>query len=174
MRIFTAPIFIILLLAATLLSACDKKDPNGLKNGGEDANSTNTSTNSPGAKMTDAATGIDSAAFDAFIKSLAEPGSSNCGTVAAGASRNTVDQCVSIRFTSADPFYVRYNLQGVDSSLAQAIVYNPSGTSYFLTFDSDPSGGGASNNGTIEQTSCTDVVLNPVYDRTSGLPLMCP
>jgi hypothetical protein len=43
---------------------------------------------------------------------------------------------------AAKPFRIRYDLQGIDSLVAVAIVRTPSGTVGALTYDSDPSGGG--------------------------------
>ena len=65
---------------------------------------------------------------------LAGKDASNCGTVASSEARDTINSCAIDALNMHQPFYAIYNIQGVDSRVADSIVYN--GTDfYILHFD---------------------------------------
>ncbi len=118
-------------------------------------------------------TGLDSDDFDQKIHSLASQDAIDCGRVAVGEDRETVDNCVIDSFTERQPFYARYDFQGIDSQVAFAIIFHSDGHTDFLQFDSDPLGRGRSDSGIIYKSSCQTPELDHFYDQTDGLPIMC-
>ena len=75
-------------------------------------------------------------------KRLAGPGAIDCGRVKVQDDPKDATACAIGAQKAAKPFRIRYDLQGIDSLVAVAIVRTPSGTVGALTYDSDPSGGG--------------------------------
>ena len=75
-------------------------------------------------------------------KRLAGPGAIDCGRVKINGDPKKATQCALDAQKSANPFRVLYDLQGIDSVVAIAIVRTDIGTVGTLTYDSDPSGGG--------------------------------
>jgi len=95
--------------------------------------------------------------FEAFVntvKTTAGNDAKDCGLVEIYASQLNANTCVANAFSQQIPFYAIYKLQGIDSSLATAIVSGTDHILYFIFFDSDPSGGGNMNNGKITTTEC--------------------
>jgi hypothetical protein len=75
-------------------------------------------------------------------KKLAGPGAIDCGRVKIKGDPKDATECAIGAQKAAKPFRIRYDLQGIDSLVAVAIVRTPSGTVGALTYDGDPSGGG--------------------------------
>lgn len=75
-------------------------------------------------------------------KRLAGPGAIDCGRVKIKGDPKDATECAIGAQKAAKPFRIRYDLQGIDSLVAVAIVRTPSGTVGALTYDGDPSGGG--------------------------------
>jgi hypothetical protein len=75
-------------------------------------------------------------------KRLAGPGAIDCGRVKINGDPKVATQCAIGAQKAAKPFRVLYDLQGIDSAAAIAIVRTDIGTVGTLTYDSDPSGGG--------------------------------
>jgi len=75
-------------------------------------------------------------------KRLAGLGAIDCGRVKIQSDPKDATACAIGAQKAAKPFRIRYDLQGIDSLVAVAIVRTPSGTVGSLTYDSDPSGGG--------------------------------
>jgi len=75
-------------------------------------------------------------------KRLAGPGAIDCGRVNIKGDPKEATECAIGAQKAAKPFRIRYDLQGIDSLVAVAIVRTPSGTVGSLMYDSDPSGGG--------------------------------
>jgi hypothetical protein len=65
----------------------------------------------------------------------------DCGSVPINGDRGDVDNCVQSAFLAHKPFVARYEEQGMDSVLAIGIAATPQRQFYFLTYNSDPSGG---------------------------------
>jgi len=62
--------------------------------------------------------------FDEYLQS-AGPTYRNCGTVRVdGKNRVQVDDCVLKSFAEGKSFVVRYDLQGIDSTVAQGLWFN--------------------------------------------------
>jgi hypothetical protein len=75
-------------------------------------------------------------------KRLAGPNAIDCGEVKINGDPKAATQCAVGAQKAGRPFRVRYDLMGIDSSVALAIVRTPTGTVGALMYDSDPSGGG--------------------------------
>jgi len=88
----------------------------------------------------------------------------NCGVVEIGESQVETNYCVAEAYANQTPFYAIYKLLGTDSQGATAIVYEADETLTFWNFDSDPGGGGSSNNGKITQNECVTPML---YDLSN-------
>ena len=80
--------------------------------------------------------------LDIESKRLAGPGAIDCGRVKIKGDPKEATECAIGAQKAAKPFRIRYDLQGIDSLVAVAIVRTPSGTVGSLMYDSDPSGGG--------------------------------
>ncbi len=87
-------------------------------------------------------------------KRLAGPSAINCGRVQVRGDPKTATDCVLAAQKAGKPFRVRYDLQGIDSAVAVAIVRTPVGTVGTLSYDSDPSGGGRTGGGVIFPKPC--------------------
>jgi len=74
-------------------------------------------------------------------KRLAGPGAIDCGRVTTKGDPKDATQCAIAAQKAEKPFRVRYDIQGIDSAVAVALVRTPVGTVGVLTYDSDPSGG---------------------------------
>jgi hypothetical protein len=71
---------------------------------------------------------------------LSGMGSTDCGTVGINQNPELATKCALHAFWQAEPFRVRYDLMGIDSSVAEGIVGSPGGRVYALSFDGDPAG----------------------------------
>jgi hypothetical protein len=59
----------------------------------------------------------------------------DCGHVALDQDSRAVDACVTTAFSSGQPFYARYDLQGIDSNVARGIASNADGEVMLLLWD---------------------------------------
>ena len=75
-------------------------------------------------------------------KNLAGPDAVDCGRVPVGGDPKVATECALAAQTAGKPFRVRYDIRGIDSFIAVAIVRTPIGTVGTLQYDSDPMGGG--------------------------------
>jgi hypothetical protein len=64
----------------------------------------------------------------------------DCGTVGIKQNPQLATQCALQAYSEGKPFRVRYDLMGIDSSVAEGIVGSPGGRVYALNFDGDPAG----------------------------------
>ncbi len=97
-------------------------------------------------------------------KELAGPQGINCGGVPIRGNPKAATACALAAQKAGKPFRVRYDLQGIDSVVAVAIVRTPIGTVGTLNYDSDPSGGGRVGGGVIYPKRCPEPVhlwVNP-------------
>lgn len=79
--------------------------------------------------------------MDKAMKLVTEKGAANCGQVGPRDDRSAADACGVASFKAKKPFHVRYDLQGIDSYVAEGMVGNSKGQLYIFSYDSDPSGG---------------------------------
>ena len=100
---------------------------------------------------------------DGLARAAAGDNAIACGTVAIGADRSAVDACVLHAFTAHQPFYARYDMQGIDSKGARLEAGDASGRVFLLTWDGDPSGGSQTHE-TVDQVECT----SPNIDLTAN------
>ena len=78
----------------------------------------------------------------------------DCGRVVLRAEPKQATDCALAANKAGKPFRVRYDMQGIDSSVAVAFVRLPGGTVQALSYDSDPSGGGGRLGGVIYVSQC--------------------
>jgi hypothetical protein len=71
-------------------------------------------------------------------------------------------------FRAGRPFYLRQDLQGIDSEVAEYYVFDGSGSMYRLLWDSDPSGGsGVGAHITQQQCASPTVVVRDDFEQVS-------
>jgi hypothetical protein len=66
----------------------------------------------------------------------------DCGRVKISENPKAATDCALGAFKADKPFLVRYDLQGIDSSVAAGLFRAPDGKVYAMSFDGDPMGGG--------------------------------
>lgn len=69
-------------------------------------------------------------------------GAKDCGHVAIGTDRATVDACVLDAYEKHRPFVAQYDQQGIDSRVIDGLASDAAGHLTVLGYDGDPSGGG--------------------------------
>lgn len=82
----------------------------------------------------------------------------DCGRVPIAGDPKAASHCALAAQNKGKPFRVRYDIQGIDSFLAVAVVRTPIGTVSVLQYDSDPSGGGRRGPGVIDSWRCPEPV----------------
>jgi hypothetical protein len=122
--------------------------------------------------------------LDSESKRLAGAHAIDCGRVLLDGNPKAATNCALSAQKAGKPFRLRYDLQGVDSEVALAIVRTPEGTVCRLLYDSDPSGGGRRGGGVVFSRRCPDPVhvwVDPTGRidcfQKESLPaplLMCP
>lgn len=90
---------------------------------------------------------------------LAGSGATDCGHVAIGGDGTDEGACAIAAFEAGEPFFVIYDLQGIDSSISAATVFDGS-TLYSLYRDSDPSGGSGVG-AVVTESVCTSGSVGP-------------
>ncbi len=91
-------------------------------------------------------------------------GALDCGRVLISGDPKIATECALAAQRAGKPFRVRYDLQGIDSLVAVAIVRTQVGTVETLMWDSDPSGGGRRGPGVVFPKRCPEPVhlwVNP-------------
>jgi hypothetical protein len=91
-------------------------------------------------------------------KKLAGLEAIDCGRVLIQGDPEIATECALAAQKAGKPFRVRYDLQGIDSFVAVAIVRTEVGTVESLLWDSDPSGGGRSGPGVVFPRRCPEPV----------------
>lgn len=97
-------------------------------------------------------------------KNFAGPGALDCGRVLIDGDPKIATECALAAQRAGKPFRVRYDLQGIDSLVAVAIVRTQAGAVESLMWDSDPSGGGRRGPGVVFPKECPEPVhlwVNP-------------
>jgi hypothetical protein len=84
----------------------------------------------------------DTDAMEEGSRKLAGPHAVDCGRVGIDKNPKSATDCALSAFNAGKPFRVRYDLQGIDSSVAAGLVLTPGGKLYGMSFDGDPMGGG--------------------------------
>jgi hypothetical protein len=84
----------------------------------------------------------DTDAMEEGSRKLAGPHAVDCGRVGIDKNPKSATDCALSAFNAGKPFRVRYDLQGIDSSVAAGFVLTPGGNLYGMSFDGDPMGGG--------------------------------
>jgi hypothetical protein len=97
-------------------------------------------------------------------KELAGPAAVNCGRVPVAGNPKMATNCALAAQIAGKPFRVRYDIQGIDSFVAVAIVRTPIGRVGALQYDSDPAGGGGRAHEVVYPKMCPEPVhlwVNP-------------
>jgi hypothetical protein len=68
--------------------------------------------------------------------------STDCGFVPIGGDRHAADECAVRAFRTGIPFFVTYQLQGIDSTIAAALIRGEDNALRVISYDSDIRGGG--------------------------------
>ena len=89
------------------------------------------------------------------IYRLAGSQATDCGQVPFTGNSSSADACSVAAFKAKQPFYVRYDLEGMDSTIAQIFIGTSQGQIYIIFYDSDPSGGSGAA-ATITEDLCTN------------------
>jgi hypothetical protein len=84
-------------------------------------------------------------AMEICSRRLAGSRARDCGVVHVGDDPAGATKCAITSARKKAPFRVRYNLQGIDSDIAEGFVMTPAGKLFELRFDGDPGGGGGTN-----------------------------
>ncbi len=85
---------------------------------------------------------------------LAGPNAVDCGRVGPRAEPKKATDCALEANKAGKPFRVRYDMQGIDSFVAVAMVRLPDGTVEGLSYDSDPMGGGGRAHEIVRVLTC--------------------
>ena len=97
-------------------------------------------------------------------KQLAGPSAVDCGEVLVGGDPKAATDCALAANKAGNAFRVRYDMRGIDSFVAVAIVRAPSGAVGALQYDSDPMGGGGRAHEMVFPKRCPEPVhlwVNP-------------
>ena len=78
----------------------------------------------------------DADVMAARLYRLAGADATDCGTVEIRHDPSAATDCALKAFGKKDPFYVRYYVQGIDSSVAGGLAYDKKGNMSALEFDS--------------------------------------
>jgi hypothetical protein len=68
------------------------------------------------------------------LKRIAGSTAVDCGTVSVGEAPQTASQCAMDAFSSHKPFRVRYNIRGIDTTLAGGLAQGKDGKIYGISF----------------------------------------
>lgn len=113
--------------------------------------------------------------FDDFlsqVRATAGDGARDCGS--SDASLNTeLNTCVLESFSNNINAFALYKLDGIDSAVYESIVIDSENSVYHLTYDSDPTGGGSSNNGSIFVFECMDPIPNGMVELPAAELFAC-
>lgn len=124
------------------------------------------------------------------LAELENPQADDCGVLAADDTANdfaAAHDCVAAAIAAQRPFTVQWDLQGIDSRVARALVGTPAGTGVqyrLLAFDGDPSGGSSSGDphtttylcaNLVDQGDCANVQTSLCFDcANSSVADECP
>src|SRR6267142_1812 len=84
-------------------------------------------------------------AMERRSRELATMGSVNCGRVGIWGDPKKATDCALAANSAGVPFRIRYDIQGIDSSVAGGFARTPDGQLFALSFDGDPWGGGGTS-----------------------------
>ena len=101
--------------------------------------------------------------FEDRLRRDAGPDAEVCGIVAIEESRLNANICLADAFSIGAAAFAIFMEQGVDSQGADGTVTR-GGAVTFYTFDSDPTGGGALDNGEILSSTCEQPQLSGSVD----------
>ena len=79
--------------------------------------------------------------YEETLRLAAGAGARDCGVVALPASRAAAVSCARTALQSGEPFFVAFQVQGVDSTIYRGVVRPLPGRAIVLTWDSDVTGG---------------------------------
>jgi hypothetical protein len=89
----------------------------------------------------------------------------NCGWVEIDQSPDSASDCALSAYAHKSPFYVRYNLQGIDSQVSAGLAGDAEGKVYFVEYDSM----GWETDGIAKEAKVTDG--NHIYTEPCPSPI---
>jgi len=99
------------------------------------------------------------ASLEKKLVALAGADSRNCGSVALGGDQKPAIACAKTGVSSAVPFRVAIQVQGIDSLVWQGAARDAQGKLWMVFHDSDPSGGGGAAP-TLSAMLCRELVFS--------------
>jgi len=108
--------------------------------------------------------------FQGRVRTDAGRDAESCGEVSIGQSRLEADTCLARAFGNGTDAYAVFRQQGIDSTIIAATVVRD-GEVTFYSFDSDPTGGGAPDNGRVSSRPCLEPTLSGSLE--GGLAFRC-
>ncbi len=106
------------------------------------------------------------------VRATAEDGARDCGS--SDVPLNTeLNTCVLESFSNNMNAFAVYKLDGIDSVIYESIVIDSENSVYHLTYDSDPTGAGSSNNGYIIVFECKDPIPNGMVELPAAELFAC-
>lgn len=85
----------------------------------------------------------------------------NCGVVSVREEQEAANRCVDAAYQAKQSFIVRYNLPGIDSTVAEGLAGNRQGEIRAYAYDSDPSGGSHAG-ARVNERQCK--TIKPIHD----------
>ena len=88
------------------------------------------------------------------VEEIARGNSIDCGRVKIGEAPGSATACALAAHQAGKPFHVRYDIRGIDSQVAIAIVRDATGNVSALAYDSDIQGGGGRGHQVVNSSAC--------------------
>ncbi len=101
--------------------------------------------------------------FRQFVINSATDDAIDCGFTEPSDSVVAANTCAAESFNLNQPFYAIYRLQGIDSTVGEALTSDGTTVSYWH-YDSNPAGGAPPQSGVIEGTLCNQAALSGSLD----------
>jgi hypothetical protein len=94
--------------------------------------------------------------FRSKLAQTAGPGAADCGMVMLDSSKSDAVTCSAAALTASKPFYVAFEVQGIDSAIVHGLAVNAKGEATRFMWDSDRHGGRFPNTAEswIDQKPC--------------------
>jgi hypothetical protein len=108
--------------------------------------------------------------FRSKLAETAGPGAADCGMVMLESSKSDAVTCSAAALAACKPFYVAFQVQGIDSAIVHGLAVNAKGEATRLMWDSDKHGGRYPNTAEswIDQKPCESPSVT--YSHT---PIAC-
>jgi len=105
-----------------------------------------------------------------WVKEMAGAEARNCGDLQLQDDQKGARACVREALSEHKPFFIVFDMQGIDSALSVGIALMPDGTAHQLFWDSDITGGSEFHS-SISRTECKALELRT--EGAEGGPVRC-